>query len=400
MRKLFVSYARENKRDVDQLVEHLSDLGYETWFDSSLRGGQDWWEEILRRITDCDVFIAIISRDALDSTACRHEFEWAEALGKPVLPVAVEPVAQNALPRRFATRQIIDYSDPGLRDRAAVRLGGSLVALPPAPPLPDPLPQPPETPLSYLTGLVDLVEGKDRLTQEQQRQLLIQLEPALNSVDPQERQRVHDILERFSRRDDLYADADRTIARLKARPDVPAEVAAQQATADSSARDSPDQLSREHQPLTGSTPPPDYESGGRPPGDPAPEPRVKPKSQPKSEKAAVPQGESPSGTPPTRPGTPWIKRVAALVIELIPVLIVIWIGATIQGTTRVLDCHYDSAGIYQYCSRGNPTILGQIALAVAIVVSLVYLVWNYGYRLRRSGSSIGMSLLSLKRGDQ
>jgi len=39
-----------------------------TWHDSSLHGGQDWWEEILRRITDCDTFIAIISRDALNST--------------------------------------------------------------------------------------------------------------------------------------------------------------------------------------------------------------------------------------------------------------------------------------------------------------------------------------------
>ena len=42
-----MSYARENKRDVDQLVEHLRTMGYETWVDSALRGGQDWWEEIL-----------------------------------------------------------------------------------------------------------------------------------------------------------------------------------------------------------------------------------------------------------------------------------------------------------------------------------------------------------------
>ena len=162
MRKLFVSYARENKRDVDQLVEHLGELGYQTWVDSSLRGGQDWWEEILRRITDCDAFLAIISRDALDSAACRREFEWADALGKPVLPVAVEP-SPTALPRRFSTRQIIDYSDPGLRDRAAIRLAGGLATLPPAPQLPEPLPDPPAAPLSYLIDLVDLVASRTGL---------------------------------------------------------------------------------------------------------------------------------------------------------------------------------------------------------------------------------------------
>ncbi len=56
MRKLFVSYARENKRDIDQLVEHLGLMGYDTWVDAHLRGGQDWWQEILRRIAGADVF--------------------------------------------------------------------------------------------------------------------------------------------------------------------------------------------------------------------------------------------------------------------------------------------------------------------------------------------------------
>jgi hypothetical protein len=41
VRKLFISYPRENRRDVDQLVEHLGLMGYDTWVDSELRGGQD-----------------------------------------------------------------------------------------------------------------------------------------------------------------------------------------------------------------------------------------------------------------------------------------------------------------------------------------------------------------------
>jgi hypothetical protein len=47
-----VSYARGNKPVVDQLVDHLGVVGYQAWVDSSLRGDQDWWEEILGRITD------------------------------------------------------------------------------------------------------------------------------------------------------------------------------------------------------------------------------------------------------------------------------------------------------------------------------------------------------------
>jgi TIR domain len=226
LRKLFVSYARENKRDVDQLVEHLGTMGYETWVDAALRGGQDWWDEILARIADSDVVIAIYSSAALNSTACGREFEWAVALGKPVVPVAVEP-PPSALPTRFARRQIIDYSQPLERPLAALKLQGALATLPPAPPLPDPLPDPPTAPLSYLTDLIDLISQASAVDHDQQHQILRQLEPALTSLDPLERRGGSDILERFSRRPDLYADVDRAITRLRQLADPPVPVGGQ-----------------------------------------------------------------------------------------------------------------------------------------------------------------------------
>jgi TIR domain len=218
MRKVFISYARQNKRDVDELVEHLRVLGCDTWTDSSLHGGQDWWEEVLQRIADCDTFIPIISREALSSTACRREFDWTEALGKPVLPVAVEP-PPKALPRRVSRRQIVDYSDLESRDKAALKLGGSLAELPLAPPLPDPLPQPPAVPLSYLSELTDLVSQSEALNLDQQRQILDQLETSLRSIDQEERRGGRGILDMLRSRRDLYAAVDRTITLLRSLSD-------------------------------------------------------------------------------------------------------------------------------------------------------------------------------------
>jgi len=209
MRQLFVSYARENKPDVDELVRHLDALGYQAWVDSSLRGGQTWWDEILRRISGCDAFIAIVSRSSLNSAACKRELEWGLALGKPVLPVAVEHLPE-ALPRHFSVRQIVDYSEPG--QEAAFALAGALATLPPAPALPEDLPEPPAAPLSYLTDLVDQVSQPEPVTHEQQRQILTQLQGALRSADPEEQRGAHYILDTFSRREDLYADVDRTLA--------------------------------------------------------------------------------------------------------------------------------------------------------------------------------------------
>ena len=212
MRQLFISYARENKPDVEALIRDLDALGYQTWVDSSLRGGQTWWEEILRRIAESDVFVAIVSAHTLNSVSCQRELEWALALNKPVLPVAVERLPQ-ALPLTLSTRQIVDYSKPG--KKAASALAGALGTLPAEPPAPEQLPEPPPVPLSYLSDLMEQVGQPEPLTHAQQHQILIQLQPALRSADPEEREGGRYVLKMFSSRDDLYTDVDRTLAQLE-----------------------------------------------------------------------------------------------------------------------------------------------------------------------------------------
>ncbi len=212
MRQLFISYARENKADVEALVRDLDALGYEAWFDFALRGGQSWWEEILRRIADSDVFVAVVSEQTLNSVACKRELEWALALDKPILPLAVQRLPE-ALPRALSMRQIIDYS-ASARD-AAIALAGALTNLPAAPPPPQPLPTPPAIPLSYISGLVDLVAQSETLTHDQQREILIDLESALRSTDAEERRAGRYVLEMFNKRSDLYADIDHNLAHMQ-----------------------------------------------------------------------------------------------------------------------------------------------------------------------------------------
>ncbi|RZT18361.1 TIR domain-containing protein [Mycobacterium sp. BK558] len=286
VRKAFISYARSNKPDIDELVEHLRELGCDAWVDSSLHGGQDWWQEILHRIADCDVFIAIVSRDALNSVACAREFDWAEALLKPVLPVAIEPPT-SALPRRYSRRQIIDYSKPSERDRAARRLGGGLLSLPPPPRPPVPPPQPPAAPLSYLTDLVELVSASRPLTHAEQHHILQKLEPALRSFDPDERQGGRSVLDRFSCRDDLYADVDRSIAALRRLNEHASQHTAQPLASPARSRTSPEPPHRE--PFPAHERPASPSAPDRPQGQPAVsqqtprrEPRVPPAATPRS----------------------------------------------------------------------------------------------------------------------
>ncbi|WP_077079320.1 protein kinase domain-containing protein [Mycobacterium numidiamassiliense] len=228
MPKLFVSYARQNQRALNELVDHLNLLGFETWVDPSRWGGQNWWDAILRQIAECDTFIAVISRDALSSETCKREFDWAQALGKPVLSVAVEP-PDAAVLQRISIRRIVDYSNP--KQRGASTLAGSLSALPQAPsPPPAPLPVPPEAPLGYLTELVDQVSSPEPLTENWQREINQQLQAALRSVDSEERQAACEVLDVFKSRHDLHVDIPNIATQLPrtptARPEHPVSDAA------------------------------------------------------------------------------------------------------------------------------------------------------------------------------
>ncbi len=147
MPTVFICCAGDNTAGVGQLVEQLRLLGYQTTIDPALPGDRQSWDTALREIADCDVFIPIISRACVDSMVASRQFDWAERLAKPVLPVLVEPPAKP-LPPRFLTHQIIDYLHPAQPDQSASMLADALASLPPPPPLPDPLPRPPAAPRS------------------------------------------------------------------------------------------------------------------------------------------------------------------------------------------------------------------------------------------------------------
>ena len=156
MSAICLSYSRQSKEIVRTLADDIEALGHTVWFDQELTGGQACWDQILERVRDCEVFVFALAPEALNSTACKREYQYAADLGKPILPVLVaEGVSINLLPPALSAIQFVDYQE---QDRnAAFRLAKAIYTIPPPGPLPDPLPVPPEVPISYLGGLAEQV---------------------------------------------------------------------------------------------------------------------------------------------------------------------------------------------------------------------------------------------------
>jgi hypothetical protein len=201
MAGIFLSYSRDSADVAEVLAEDLKELGHAVWFDHELSGGQTWWDEILMRTRACDVFILALTPQSLSSAACNREYDYAAALGKPILPVLLsDAISTNLLPPALAQIQLVDYRS---RDRAAgLKLARAIGSLPPAGPLPDPLPTPPEVPRSYLGGLA-VQANKPALSYDEQSALLFDLKRALRDTETAADART--LLKQLRKRRDVYA---------------------------------------------------------------------------------------------------------------------------------------------------------------------------------------------------
>ena len=205
MAKAFLSYSRSTRTALDSLASDLEGLGHQVWADRELTGGQAWWAEILEQIRVCQIFVFVLSPEALESVACRRELAYASALLKPILPVlAVDGVPLGLLPEALSSVQYVDYRQP---DRATIlSLARAVYAIRPPPALPDPLPPPPEIPVSYLGSLSTRIDLEQSLTFEQQSAILVDLRRAL-------------------RNSTMRADARNLLLKLRARRDLLSTVA-------------------------------------------------------------------------------------------------------------------------------------------------------------------------------
>jgi uncharacterized RDD family membrane protein YckC len=152
-------------------------------------------------------------------------------------------------------------------------------------------------------------------------------------------------------------------------------------------------------PPPGNYPPPPPPQGGYPPppqGGGYP-PSPSPGYQAPQAATSYPPPAASGPALPREAYTPWLTRVLAYIIDLIPVLILEGIGYGLLLGTRETACSSDTSGydLGEFCSTGAST-LGQVSFIITWLLSLAYIVWNYGYRQGTTGSSIGKSIMKFK----
>lgn len=207
--QVFISYARNDRSIAESVRRDLTRALGSVWIDDELTGGQAWWDTILLNIRTCDLFVFLLSPDSLRSRACQSELRYALQSRRPLLPVMVAPVSVQLAPREIADTQIVDY-----RERtadSAVALITAASRQPAAPPTPDPLPESPPPPLSYMNPYREQIQA-DGLPYQEQTQLMFALKGHLHVEEEQETAR--GLLMELRKRPDIVESVGREIDDL------------------------------------------------------------------------------------------------------------------------------------------------------------------------------------------
>jgi hypothetical protein len=144
--RIFISYGRADAARVAELHDVLTDVGHDVWFDRDLGAGVRWWEAILERLRSVDLVVFVLSPDSAKSRACRYEVEYADALGRAIIPIMVRDTEIEYAPGGIPARNVMPFATPEGRDWA--RLMTSVQQTPAGTPLPEPLPDPPPAPMA------------------------------------------------------------------------------------------------------------------------------------------------------------------------------------------------------------------------------------------------------------
>ncbi|MBI1282609.1 MAG: TIR domain-containing protein [Anaerolineaceae bacterium] len=207
---IFISYRSGDRSLVETMASDLHGLGHTVWFDQELTGGHAWWNSILKNVQDCDVFIFALSPQSLDSYPCQLEYNYADALGKRILPVLLKDINADLLPPALSKIQFVDYR---MQDKkASIGLARALASLPSPVALPDPLPTPPEAPISGLGRMKERIENNIRLSLDEQASLVLELKGFLQKEDTAATAK--ELFERFRSRSDLFAAIDREVESI------------------------------------------------------------------------------------------------------------------------------------------------------------------------------------------
>ncbi len=108
-RLIFISYSRTNRGFALELAKELKASGFRVWFDQlDIPTGARWDDEIEKALTECEIFMVILTPQSIASNNVKDEIGYAIDSNKRILPILLE---HANIPFRIRRFQYVDFTD-------------------------------------------------------------------------------------------------------------------------------------------------------------------------------------------------------------------------------------------------------------------------------------------------
>ncbi|MBE0670817.1 MAG: SUMF1/EgtB/PvdO family nonheme iron enzyme [Anaerolineales bacterium] len=108
MPQIFISYSRVDLATVERIVDALARDDLKPWIDwKSIPKGEKFENEIIKGIKESDVFLHLISPNSIHSDWCRREIEYADMIGKRIIPIIIQDTQQSYIHPKIKERNWI-----------------------------------------------------------------------------------------------------------------------------------------------------------------------------------------------------------------------------------------------------------------------------------------------------
>lgn len=97
--KIFISYSRDDAEDfANHIYKFLKNKGYAVFIDvNNIRVGDPWAGSIEKNISECDIFVVLLTPDSLTSTYVENEVLQAQKQNKIIVPCKYEDVEYSEI---------------------------------------------------------------------------------------------------------------------------------------------------------------------------------------------------------------------------------------------------------------------------------------------------------------
>ena len=107
---VFISYSKDHPEVTKLLAEALRDEGFSVWWDASLMAGQDFTNEITRRLKEARAIVVVWTPTSINSHWVRAEAEYGRKAGI-LVPVRSSDLDPSLIPLPFGTMHTSDAHD-------------------------------------------------------------------------------------------------------------------------------------------------------------------------------------------------------------------------------------------------------------------------------------------------